>query len=73
MYCQATVKPVQWITKPPNLLAGGKEAYVNAVGSNSVETTYILFKLPYCSTPVHKFLNALPNTLGRPMCATYGT
>ena len=41
---------------------------VNAVGSNSLETTYILFKLPYYSTPVHKFLNALPNTLERPMC-----
>ena len=34
----------------------------------ALKTTYILFKLPYYFTPVHKFLNALPNTLGRPMC-----
>ena len=46
MYCQASssqFKPVQSITQPPTLLAG----WVHAVGSNSLETTYILFELPY--------------------------
>ena len=50
------LKPVQSITQPPTLLAGllaGKEAYVHAVGSNSPETIYVLFKLPYKTKPMH--------------------
>ena len=35
--------PVQWITKPSTLLVG----WERSLGNNSLETTYILFELPY--------------------------
>ena len=54
-----TFKPVQASSiKSLNLqycLLAGKEAQVHAVGSNSVETTYILFELPYGLQPFSNF------------------
>ena len=40
MYCQAISSQFQSVTQPSTLLAGWE-------GSNSLETTYILFELPY--------------------------
>ena len=41
-------KPIQSITQPPTLLAGWEGSLGTcSIGSNSLETTYILFELPY--------------------------
>ena len=42
MYCQVSSSQFQSITQPPTLLTDWEEG----LGSNSLETTYILFKLP---------------------------
>ena len=41
------LQPIKSITQPPALLAGWEGSLGNAVGSKSLETTYILFELPY--------------------------
>ena len=47
MYCQTSSSQFFSITQPLTLLAGWEEAYLGtSVGSNLLETTYILFELP---------------------------
>ena len=47
MYCQASSSQFNESLNLPRCQLAGKEAQVHAVGSNSLETTYILFKFPY--------------------------
>ena len=47
MYCQGSSGKIKSITQPLPLLAGWEGNLVHAVGSNSLETTYIIFELPY--------------------------
>ena len=46
MYCQGSSSQIKSITQPLPLLASWEGSLVHAVGSNSLETTYILFELP---------------------------
>ena len=46
MYCQASSSQLNESINLSRCQLAGKEAQVHAVGSNSLETTYILFKLP---------------------------
>ena len=48
MYCQGSSSQTKSITQPLPLLDGWEGSLgTHAVGSNSLETTYILFELPY--------------------------
>ena len=49
MYCQANSSQFNESLNLPCCQLAGKKPQVHAVGSNSLETTYILFKLPYCA------------------------
>ena len=49
MYCQASSSQFNQSLNLLHCQLAGKEAQVHAVGSNSLETTYILFELPYAS------------------------
>ena len=46
MYCQASSSQFYQSLNLSGCQLAGKEAQVHAVGSNSIETTYILFELP---------------------------
>ena len=50
MYCQSRSSQFNESLNLPRCQVAGKEAQVHAVGSNSLETTYILFKLPQLLT-----------------------
>ena len=46
VYCQASSSQFNQSLNLPHCQLAGKETQVHAVGSNSLETTYILFELP---------------------------
>ena len=53
MYCQASSSHLNESLNLPRCQLAGHKAQVHAVGSNSLETTYILFKLAYLKPQKH--------------------